>query len=44
MFKTMRFRIGGEFLKTLRHAVEAECMQLIESWMREHGIFSFQLK
>ncbi len=44
MFKTMRFRIGGEFLKTLRHAVEAECMQLIESRMREHGIFSFQLK
>ena len=41
MFKTTRLRIGGEFLKPLRHAVEAEGMQLIECRMRKHEVFPF---
>mgnify|MGYP007001784879 CR=1 FL=1 len=44
MIEGAGFRLGGEILEALGHAVQAEFAQYVEGWMGQHDLVSPQWK
>ena len=44
MIEGAGFRLGGEILKALGHAVQSEVAQYVEGWMGQHDLVSLQWK